>query len=581
MRVKKLIYGPLSGWFKSESGKIMENSMTSYTPKFDSIVLQDFKTKAIKDKPLSLFKTGKYVWLEKQEVLLIKGKEQFKIKFNECVLNQFKIIDLITDTEGQQYTKYEAIFFAIISYDTIQKTKVKKPIETDRLVNIIDAKATSNKKVDPIIIEETSQKTGCFSGFTASSVETEIKPTHGFFGNRLYKNKREHFNQIFKVNKEFFSSSVNDSGVNFKENFNIQKKQFFQRTIAQKDPMRSIGSSFFNVLKFILALLFIPTLMYLSVGEINGTFLIFLVFFILLLYFSFFNNKFRASFIGRLLRFLINGFTILALFGIINSLLSYADTDDFDYERDDDNETEYVEVEEDSLQQSDKLFINQHKWIDFKGNRYEEKFVASLNDYRESNKFLNQLEIRQDYYFWGNLYKNASDFEKTKMDSIRKMFIDLKPSNDIQALKPIDLLNAILTSIQAIPYYLVHEGSCQQSAYLSDFSRQYHQQNEPCKPNTKYGLSMPSEFIANFKGDCDTRALFLYSILKERGLDVAVLVSEQYGHAVLGLNIPGRGKYVTKNGKKYLTFETTSKGWKIGQLPPNCSNTKYWKVALN
>ena len=57
MRVEKLIYGPVSGWFKSESGKIMENSMSSYTPKFDSIVLQDFKTKAIKDKPLSLFKT--------------------------------------------------------------------------------------------------------------------------------------------------------------------------------------------------------------------------------------------------------------------------------------------------------------------------------------------------------------------------------------------------------------------------------------------------------------------------------------------------------------------------------------------
>jgi hypothetical protein len=160
----------------------------------------------------------------------------------------------------------------------------------------------------------------------------------------LYKNKREHFNQIFKVNKEFFSSSVNDRGANFKENFNIQKQQFFQRTVAQKDPMRSIGSSFFNLLKFFAALLLIPTWIYLSFGEINGTFFIFLVFFILLLYFSFFNSKFRASFIGRLLRFLINGFTILALFGIINSLLSYADTDDFDYERDDDNETEYVEL---------------------------------------------------------------------------------------------------------------------------------------------------------------------------------------------------------------------------------------------
>ena len=579
MRIEKLIYGPVSGWFKSESGKIMENSMSSYTPKFDRIELPDFKTKTIKDKPLSLFKTGKYVWLEKQEVLLKKAEEQYQIKFSECVLNELKINEIFTDVKGQEYAKYEAIFYAVISYDTIQKAIVDKSTRVEKTTNLVN-KTETDKRVDPIVIEEIPQKTGCFSrGISSSDINSHT--TYGFFGNRSYKNKREHFNQIFKVNKEFFGSTLKGGGAKFKSTLNTQKSQFFQRTKVQKDPMRSIGSSFFNVLKFILALLFIPTWLYLSVGEINGTFLVFLVFFILLLYYSYFNSKFRASFIGRVLRFLINGFTILALFGIINSLLSYTDTDDFDYERDDDNETEYVEVEEDSLQQSDKLFINQHKWIDFKGNRYEEKFVASLNDYRESNKFLNQLEIRQDYYFWGNLYKNASDFEKTKMDSIRKMFIDLKPSNDIQALKPIDQLNAILTSIQAIPYYLVHEGSCQQSAYLSDFSRQYHQQNQPCKPNTKYGLSMPSEFIANFKGDCDTRALFLYSILKERGLDVAVLVSEQYGHAILGINIPGRGKYVTKNGKKYLTFETTSKGWKIGQLPPNCSNTRYWKVALN
>lgn len=579
MRVEKLIYGPISGWFKSESGKIMENSMTTYTPKFDRIVLQDFKTKTIKDKPLSLFKTGKYVWLEKQEVLLKKAEEQYQIKFSECVLNELKINEIITDVKGQQYAKYEAIFYAVISYDTIQKAIVDKSTKVKKTTNLVNKTETDNR-VDPIVIEEIPQKTGCFSrGISSSDINSHT--TYGFFGNRSYKNKREHFNQIFKVNKEFFVSNLKGGRAKFKSTLNTQKSQFFQRTTVQKDPMRSIGSSFFNVLKFLLALLFIPIWMYLSFGEINGTFLIALVFFILLLYYSFFNSKFRASFMGRVLRFLINGFTILALFGIINSLLSYADTDDFDYERDDDNETEYVEVEEDSLQQSDKLFINQHKWIDFKGNRYEEKFVASLNDYKKSNKFLNQLEIRQDYYFWGNLYKNASDFEKTKMDSIRKMFIDLKPSNNIQALKPIDQLNAILTSIQAIPYYLVHEGSCQQSAYLSDFSRQYHQQNQPCKPNTKYGLSMPSEFIANFKGDCDTRALFLYSILKERGLDVAVLVSEQYGHAILGINIPGRGKYVTKNGKKYLTFETTSKGWKIGQLPPNCSNTRYWKVALN
>ena len=69
--------------------------------------------------------------------------------------------------------------------------------------------------------------------------------------------------------------------------------------------------------------------------------------------------------------------------------------------------------------------------------------------------------------------------------------------------------------------------------------------------------------------------------LKQLGYDTAILISEAYGHAILGVNIPGQGKYVKHKGKKYLTLETTSKGWKIGQLPPSCNDTRKWRVALN
>ena len=214
MRVEKLIYGPISGWFKSESGKIMENSMTTYTPKFDRIVLQDFKTKTIKDKPLSLFKTGKYVWLEKQEVLLKKAEEQYQIKFSECVLNELKINEIITDVKGQQYAKYEAIFYAVISYDTIQKAIVDKPTKVEKTTNLVN-KTETDKRDDPIVIEEIPQKTGCFSRGISSS-EINSHKTYGFFGNRSYKNKREHFNQIFKVNKEFFVSTLKGGSAKFK-----------------------------------------------------------------------------------------------------------------------------------------------------------------------------------------------------------------------------------------------------------------------------------------------------------------------------------------------------------------------------
>ena len=42
--------------------------------------------------------------------------------------------------------------------------------------------------------------------------------------------------------------------------------------------------------------------------------------------------------------------------------------------------------------------------------------------------------------------------------------------------------------------------------------------------------------------------------------------------------LPPASKYY--NGKRYYTWETTAKGYDLGILPAECSNIKYWYVAL-
>ena len=220
-------------------------------------------------------------------------------------------------------------------------------------------------------------------------------------------------------------------------------------------------------------------------------------------------------------------------------------------------------------------------WNDFQNLNYNEDFKTSVKDYNDGKQYLSRLNIAYTGKdFWTRLYANVVRHESKKNKYIKKMYSELLPQNN-KSLSRREKLDAIITSVQEIPYYLVHEGSCSQSARQSSFSREYHLKGEPCLASKKYGLALPSEFSANFKGDCDTRSLFLYMFLKQIGYDVAILVSEAYGHAILGVNIPGSGKYVKYRGKRYLTLETTSKGWKIGQLPPNCNDTRKWRVALN
>ena len=73
---------------------------------------------------------------------------------------------------------------------------------------------------------------------------------------------------------------------------------------------------------------------------------------------------------------------------------------------------------------------------------------------------------------------------------------------------------------------------------------------------------------------------FFIQSLKKFGYDVIILNSDVYGHSILGLNILSSGRYKSYLGKRYYTWETTSEGWMLGDLPPDVSNMSNWYVAL-
>jgi hypothetical protein len=88
----------------------------------------------------------------------------------------------------------------------------------------------------------------------------------------------------------------------------------------------------------------------------------------------------------------------------------------------------------------------------------------------------------------------------------------------------------------------------------------------------------PNEIAWYAKGDCDTKSLFIVSVLKQMGYDAVMYYSEFYGHAMAGLNINATGTFKKYNNNKYFFVESTYPGWDIGVLPPDFKDTSKWNL---
>ena len=229
----------------------------------------------------------------------------------------------------------------------------------------------------------------------------------------------------------------------------------------------------------------------------------------------------------------------------------------------------------------DFLSKKELNWWDFLNKSYQIMYSTSSVNFRKStiNREASIPKTAQDEtQFYSSIYNKLNQFDDKFLDSfIDKIQLKRKKAN----LNVPQTAEMVVTMIQEIPYVLVHDQSCQKAVAGGGFVKDYHEDKKPCMPNIAAGVQSPYEFLHNLKGDCDTRSLLAFAILKELQISASIWVSETYGHSILGVGLPiAGGVHKTIDGVNHYGVELTAKGYRIGMVNPQHYNMSNWDIAL-
>lgn len=181
-----------------------------------------------------------------------------------------------------------------------------------------------------------------------------------------------------------------------------------------------------------------------------------------------------------------------------------------------------------------KLYVNDAIW---------EITKLEMEDIQKRKNKDNNFEPKK---YWQNIYHKIYQLNKDRMDNIVETFRKIK---DRYKMSDREIILFILAFIQGIDYMV---------------------------PGNYFGLVPPPLILASSKGDCDSKALLLITILKKLNYDAILFHSIIYKHAMVGVWFYGSGKYIEFRGKKYYFCETTQTGWLLGQLPPDVDDVNNW-----
>ena len=218
------------------------------------------------------------------------------------------------------------------------------------------------------------------------------------------------------------------------------------------------------------------------------------------------------------------------------------------------------------------------------------------------SKYINWYDFKNNYYFSYlkirliNYFNSIINKENSYATTIKKLYLDVfnndklylnlvyKELNYIRkdrSLSKRKFAEMIVSMVQEIPYSIVAQETCASAQTSNEDMRKMILSGIECDGEIYGGVYTPTEFVYNLKGDCDSRTLFIYTVLKYFNYDVVILNSDLYAHSIIGLNLPSSGRYKYHKGNRYYTWETTYKGWELGLIPAKVSNINYWYVALD
>jgi len=128
---------------------------------------------------------------------------------------------------------------------------------------------------------------------------------------------------------------------------------------------------------------------------------------------------------------------------------------------------------------------------------------------------------------WARFYRMAYRESAARLDRLA-----LELSRDLSVGDPTELARRVLAWSQLFAYERDPEG-------------------------TDFVPPLAAAFEA--RGDCDARAVAAAALLERLGIDAVLMLSREYSHAMLAVDVPGGGQRFAFDGKKYLVAETTAK----------------------
>ena len=94
-----------------------------------------------------------------------------------------------------------------------------------------------------------------------------------------------------------------------------------------------------------------------------------------------------------------------------------------------------------------------------------------------------------------------------------------------------------------------------------------------------FGVLPPALVVSEDWGDCDSKSLLLIALLERVGIDAVLLVSQAHAHALVGIDVPSRGKAHAEKSRRYAWAETTSKDAPLGWLHPSMKLPYDWEIV--
>ncbi len=224
------------------------------------------------------------------------------------------------------------------------------------------------------------------------------------------------------------------------------------------------------------------------------------------------------------------------------------------------------------------VYSSNRIWQDNYGSEYSGALTVRAADFIKLHNYIDAIPYKDPANFWGKLYERIDKKDSPYLDLVVAEFSRI---NKEKKLNQMEFAEMVVSCIQDIPYSFVFSETCLPAENYEDSIKKVLEEcPECCIGDIAYGIQNPVSFLQNLKGDCDTRTVLIYSILKYFNYDIAILNSDFYRHSIIGINLPAQGSHKIYRGKKYAVWETTSKYFEAGQLPYSFNDITHWNVVL-